>query len=235
MFKKQWLLWSSLILNGVLIVLIAWMASRLGGWNYFLFRLEHDGVSGIYQHQKNLYDKLAIEKGDIVFLGNSLTAYGNWSELLSNPKIKNRGIAGDGTEGVLNRLPSITRYQPSKIFLLIGVNDLLFHPPVRILKNYRKIVQEISSASPSTKLYLQSVLPVNPKVRNMPISNADILVLNEGIRQISVDFQTTFIDLHPHFLNAQGALHEQFTLDGIHLDAEGYFVWRDILIPYLKE
>jgi len=65
-----------------------------------------------------------IDKSDIVFLGNSITHYGEWAEIFDNDNIKNRGISGDSAEGVYERLDPIVKGKPKKIFLLIGVNNL---------------------------------------------------------------------------------------------------------------
>lgn len=63
--------------------------------------------------------------GDIVFLGNSITeGGGDWGAKLGIPQVKNRGIAGDVTDGVLKRLDEITFFKPRAVFLLIGINDL---------------------------------------------------------------------------------------------------------------
>lgn len=58
---------------------------------------------------------------DIIFLGNSITNGGEWSELLNNKHVKNRGISGDICMGVYDRLDAVLKGKPAKIFLLIGI------------------------------------------------------------------------------------------------------------------
>jgi lysophospholipase L1-like esterase len=41
------------------------------------------------------------------------------------------------------------------------------------------------------------------------------------------------VDLHPHFLDTNNKLDKRLTMDGLHLNAEGYKVWAKILKPYL--
>lgn len=77
-----------------------------------------------YDQRATLFEVLPTSKKDIIFLGNSITNGGEWAELLGNPHVKNRGISGDRTDGVLDRLHVITKGKPAKIFLLIGINDL---------------------------------------------------------------------------------------------------------------
>ena len=45
---------------------------------------------------------------DFIFLGNSITAGADWNELLGITNAKNRGISGDITFGVLERLNEVT-------------------------------------------------------------------------------------------------------------------------------
>ena len=58
-----------------------------------------------YNYQKrSLFEQLPIRGNDIVFLGNSITDGGEWNELLANPRVKNRGISGDRSSWILDRL-----------------------------------------------------------------------------------------------------------------------------------
>lgn len=77
-----------------------------------------------YDQRATLFETLPTSKDDIIFLGNSITNGCEWAELLGNAHAKNRGISGDTTNGVLDRLHVITAGKPSKVFLLIGINDL---------------------------------------------------------------------------------------------------------------
>ena len=74
-----------------------------------------------YDQRATLFEVLPTSKKDIIFLGNSITNGGEWTELLGNPHAKNRGISGDRTDGVLDRLHVITKGKPAKIFLLIAL------------------------------------------------------------------------------------------------------------------
>ena len=170
---------------------------------------------------------------DIIFLGNSITAGTDWMELLSNPKARNRGISGDITFGVAERLDEVTEGKPAKVFILIGINDISRNVPDSIiLRNYQNIIYRIKKESPSTKIYFQTLLPVNNEV--LPVKNQynkdeHILYVNAELKKLAVQEKITLIDLHPHFLNADKKLDKKFTVDGLHLNAEGYKVWADVL------
>ncbi|MEM6964409.1 MAG: hypothetical protein AAF573_06560 [Bacteroidota bacterium] len=106
----------SIFLNVLFIVGFFWLVQRLGGVAYLMSKMRTNNLAGVYEHRKNHFKKLPMPEDAIVMLGNSLTQSCEWSELLENPKIVNRGIAGDMTGGLLERLEEITRYRPTKIF-----------------------------------------------------------------------------------------------------------------------
>ena len=121
------------------------------------------GAQGAYwKHKVDQFNMLPNPKGEICFLGDSITDGCNWTELIGNMKVTNRGISGDTAEGVLKRIDEITAGKPAKVFLMIGTNDLAWAgktvPETR--DNIAKIIDTIKSQSPGTKIYLQSVLPV---------------------------------------------------------------------------
>ena len=79
-----------------------------------------ESLFSTYYHQRlSHFETLPKTKNDIVFLGNSISDGAEWSELFADNHIKNRGISGDFTIGVLNRLDEISIRKPKKVFLLI--------------------------------------------------------------------------------------------------------------------
>ena len=222
---KNILLTASIILNLLLIFVLVYAVHRLGGPNAILSRIRNGGIAEAYQHRTQILEKLTIDSSNIVFLGNSLTEYGEWQEFLKNSNIRNRGIAGEFTDGILRRLDPIIAGKPKQIFLMIGINDLILHRPPHILANYQAIVAQIKNETPNTQLIIQSILPVNNTVKNTGLSNADVLTLNEGIQKIATDFNLQYVDLHQKFKDASGKLNDKYTLDGIHLNRAGYELW----------
>lgn len=178
---------------------------------------------------------------DFVFLGNSITANTDWSDLLSEPRAKNRGISADITFGVLERLGEITKGQPAKIFLLIGINDISRNiPDELIIRNFHRIISRIRTESPRTDIYIHTLLPVNHTFNKFPNhygKDNHILLVNEAIRKMADNKKIFVIDLYPAFLDKDNRLISQFTHDGLHLTAAGYQNWVKILRngKYLKK
>jgi lysophospholipase L1-like esterase len=170
---------------------------------------------------------------DIIFLGNSITAGVDWIELLGNTRVRNRGISGDITFGLLQRLDEITKGKPAKVFILIGINDISRNiPDSVIVRNYCLLIQRIRASSPRTKIYFHTLLPVNntfTQFKNHYNKDAHVHFVNAELKKIAKEEKITLIDLYPHFLDGQGRLDKKYTIDGLHLNAEGYKVWAGIL------
>lgn len=170
---------------------------------------------------------------DIIFLGNSITAGTDWMELLGEPRARNRGISGDITFGILERLDEIMEGKPAKVFILIGINDISRNiPDTVIVANYQKIIQRIKIASPLTKIYFHTLLPVNnefTQFKNHYNKDEHILYVNAELKKLAEKEKINLIDLYPHFLDSNNKLDKQYTVDGLHLIPAGYKKWASIL------
>lgn len=194
-----------------------------------------------FWHQRaTLFEAQPLCPGDIVFLGDSITNGGEWSELFGNPAVKNRGISGDISQGVCDRLDAVVSGRPAKIFLMIGVNDLSRNiPEDTIVANIGKIIDKVRCCSPETKFYLQSILPVNEDMglfAGHTARRGDIAPLNERLAALAADRGAQYIDLFSAFTDGESdKLNPAVTNDGLHLLGGGYLLWRDIVEPYVNE
>ncbi|KAA9106544.1 GDSL-type esterase/lipase family protein [Microbacterium rhizomatis] len=175
------------------------------------------------------FTELASGSADIVFIGDSITAGGLWQEWFPDVAVANRGIDGDLTAGVLTRLSSAIVGTPSKVFLLIGTNDLSWKiSPDDIVARVTQIVDGIRTAAPGAEIVLQSVLPRNAKFRDR-IKN-----LNERYQQLVRDQNITYLDLWPVLSGADGSLKPEFTLDSLHLNGAAYRAWVSVLRNHIE-
>ncbi len=187
----------------------------------------------------SLFDVLPVKEGDIVFLGNSITDGGEFHELFEMPNIKNRGIRSDVITGVEKRLSQVTAGHPAKIFLLIGINDISHGLSIdNLASRYERLVKKIRSQSPDTKLYVQSIMPVNNSFRrykNLLGREHTVTALNTRIKKIAGENNARYIDLWPALSTDGKTLDKRFTADGLHLNGAGYRAWTKAIEPYVKE
>jgi lysophospholipase L1-like esterase len=200
----------------------------------------NDSLFGTYYQQRaSLFKLLPASQNDILFIGNSITDGAEWSELFADANIKNRGISGDISAGVLHRIGDIGKAKPKKVFLLIGVNDLAKNISAdSVVKNILLIAKWIKQESPSTKLYIQSILPVSDKFKKFEghTNKTDsILKVNNKLNSLAAANGYTFINLYPFFTNQQGRMNEKYTNDGLHLLGEGYLLWKHIVYPFVYD
>ncbi|WP_455672412.1 GDSL-type esterase/lipase family protein [Phocaeicola sp.] len=196
--------------------------------------------STFYEQRATLFEELPTSPKDIVFLGNSITNGCEWSELLQNKNVKNRGISGDICMGVYDRLEPIVKGKPAKIFLLIGINDVSRGTSAdTIVSRIEMIVQKIKRESPKTKLYLQSVLPVNECYGMFGGHTSRWQVvkqINDLLKPLAEKEHAKYVDLYSRFVDGDtGKMNPAYTNDGLHLLGKGYLLWRDIVEPYVNE
>ncbi len=195
--------------------------------------------STYYHQRKSFFEILPDSSNEIIFLGNSITDGCNWAELFDNILVKNRGISGDITAGILFRLGEVLASKPEKIFIMIGINDLARGNSIdSIIINYTQIIARVIKESPKTKLYVQSVLPVNPKVGDMFSAQKsklqEIKLLNQQLEILADKFSFTYLNIHDRMTDAKGYLNADYTNDGLHLTGAGYFKWKDVISDYME-
>lgn len=193
-----------------------------------------------YWRQKvSLFELLPISSEDIVMLGNSITDGGEWVELLGHDNVKNRGISADVISGVEERLDQVTSGQPNKIFLLIGINDISHgHSAAELAKRYERLLKRITTDSPNTKVYVQSVMPINNsfgRYRNLTGKEKVVTQLNTLLKELAPKYNAEWIDLWPALSDSKGRLRSDFTNDGLHLTGKGYKAWAEIILPYIDQ
>jgi lysophospholipase L1-like esterase len=193
-------------------------------------RAEKKRHSRIYRLDKKSFFEINGTESDIVMIGSSLIDRAEWNELFPDTFIVNRGIGGDTTKGVLNRMESIFSTNAKKAFIMIGLNDLAKNISVdEICNNYKKIVSQLRQHG--IRPYIQSVLLVGDKFANR---NKNIVKLNLKLKELSEEENIVFIDLNK-VLFGNGTQRESFlSEDGIHLTGEGYSVWKNSIKKYIQ-
>ncbi|MCY7291247.1 MAG: GDSL-type esterase/lipase family protein [Ferruginibacter sp.] len=187
-----------------------------------------------YDQKVSLFKLLPNTKKEIIFLGDSITDIGEWGEIWKNKAVKNRGISSDNTFGVLARLPEITEGKPAKIFIMIGINDIAKNTPDNIIvSNYKKIINNIQTATPTTKIIVQSILPTNntfTAFKNHQNKTQHILFINAALQKYCAENKIVYVDLYNGFIDSENKLDKKYTNDGLHVNGYGYMKWEEILM-----
>ena len=177
----------------------------------------------------------ADDQGAIVFFGDSITEKWNLPKYFPHLKTSNRGIAGDTTRGILQRVrDNVLNLHPSAVVLLGGINDFFQkHPagkPETIAANVRLILEAIKTNAPQTPVLICEIFPC----RFIPEDK--ILAANAAVDGVVADFPNAHsVQTHALFLNADGTQNSSLFTDGTHLTPAGYAVWKTILEPELDK
>lgn len=193
-----------------------------------------------YYQRSTLFEMLPVDSDDIVFLGDSQTNGCEWHEMLGNPNVKNRGISSDVIQGFADRVQPIIDGRPAKLFILGGVNDISHDlTPDSIATAMRNLIVKVRRGTPATKVYLQSLLPIDNSFRRykaMTGKESVIVETNKLLKKVAEETGATWIDLYSRMVDpATGNMRKGLTNDGLHLLGAGYAVWRDAVLPYVEE
>lgn len=161
-----------------------------------------------------------------ILVGDSLSLWFPREKLPVGRLWLNQGISGETSNGILKRLSVFTQTKPDVIYIMAGINDLRKGTTDEmILRNYRQIVRELRQTHPKTVIFIQSILPT----RLSAISNIRIRHLNDQLALITRQEGADYLNLYDWFTDFEGNLRQELTTDGLHLNTEGYEVWRSLL------
>ena len=171
---------------------------------------------------------------DVAFFGNSITAGSNFHEHFPDVKIIEFGYPGDKVNGMTRRVSILETVSPEKVFVMGGINDLHRSSPETIQKRYDILLKSIMEKLPQTKIYVQSILPVNKKKEKSYATNDVIKETNLLIEDICKKYNCTYIDLYSIYIE-NGVLPDSVTNDGVHLKKEAYSRWAEAIRHHIYE
>ncbi len=189
--------------------------------------LEQEAAAAIENPPERL-DILAGDSLSLWFPSDLLPADRSWL---------NQGISGEISAGLLSRLSIFEQTSPRAIFVMIGINDLIRGiGEETVLANQRLIVRRLKRSHPESQIVLQAILPHGGEQsswegrdRLLQIPNVRIRELNRRLAIVAQKEEVLYLDLHRIFADANGNLRLDLSTDGLHLNYQGYLVWRSAL------
>lgn len=199
-----------------------------------------------FNHNKVKIKEIEVTKkldNNYVFVGDSITYMYNLKKYYGDMPVVNSGGDGNTTSDILNDIENrIYRYNPSKIFILIGTNDIIYGKNEKeIVQNIEKIIKKIKQNRPSCEIYLESIYPINSSsnekininmVKNR--TNEIIRKINIGLEDISKELDITYINMYDELIDEDGNLKLEYTTEGLHMTDDGYKVITKVLKSYIE-
>ena len=225
-YRRRFLVALALLALG--LVGAAWAVVRLGGWRYTAHRLLTQSAWPTYTQRRSQLDVLpSPAPGDVVLLGDSHVAQGQWCELAPDLSPLNRGTPGEGIAGLRAYAKTLDLGGARAVAIQVGTNDLLFHPPAWVRAHYDSLLADLAARDISI---IACTLPgVSPDVRWTGIDPADVAEVNDWLRELPERHAITICDLAASLGTAGGILPPSMTDDGVHLRGAGYVRWARAL------
>ncbi|NYE23582.1 GDSL-type esterase/lipase family protein [Pigmentiphaga litoralis] len=172
-----------------------------------------------------------MARRDVVMLGDSLTEGGDWNAFFPGVGIANRGIGGDSTEGMVQRLDSVLGVSPRKVFVMAGINDIAVYkkPVTEVFEHYKRIIDTLTRAK--IQVIVQSTLFTGPAFP--PAVNASVKDLNGRLHALCARGPCVYVNVNPA-LAPTGTLDLRYTSDHLHLNAAGYQAWVQAITPAMR-
>lgn len=191
----------------------------------------------------------SVKPGQTVFTGSSLMEMFPINKLLElhgdDIIIYNRGVGGFVSRELLEVLDvCVIELAPSKVFINIGTNDLSDSSISisRLMETYDKIISEIETALPKTRIYLMAYYPVNYEAAAEDMkeclrirTNEKINAANEEVKRLAERHGQRYIDISRNLKDDKGRLKAEFTIEGLHINYDGYSAVYDDIMKYVKE
>lgn len=191
-----------------------------------------------------------VKRGEILFTGSSLMEQFPINELLMsngmNQIIYNRGIGGFKTTDMLEHMEEMVfGTEPSRIFINIGTNDIgsLDYRLEVLMERYEEIISRIQKRLPESEIMMMAYYPVNEtdkipegewgKTAFITRTNENIAIANRAVEKLAGKKDCRFINVNEGLTDERGKLKKEFTIEGIHMYANGYQVVLDNLKKYL--
>lgn len=203
------------------------------------------------EYKLERYHKMnqTARKGAVLFAGSSLMEMFPVEQFAAEDSLPvtvyNRGVGGFITDELIGNIGvCILELEPSKLFINIGTNDLSdsSRPISAVMDNYAKILDTVTTNLPNTKIYLMAYYPVNYEAATEEMkpclkirSNEKIAIANAEVQKLAERFSAKYIDVNAPLKDKNGDLRAEFTIEGMHINEDGYRAVYPLVKPFILE
>lgn len=223
-------------------IILALQILNIAAFAYFIFTIPEDKTE--YKEVVANQDKKRFNGNEnFVFFGDSITEWYDLDEYYEDDiPVVNSGFAGLKTKELAEKLQNeVYKYNPTKVFILIGTNDLNSDTKEEVtLENINNIIKDIQKNRRQAKIYIESIYPINrtdDEIIDMTKvgirTNKRIQEINKKIEKIAQENKVTYINVYDELTDEDGNLAIKYTKDGLHMSALGYAKITKTLMPYI--
>lgn len=206
---------------------------------------QHDAVTPVpregswIKRHESMNERVKEGNVDLVFIGDSITqgwegrGKGAWAKYYGDRNAVNLGIGGDRTQHVIWRLDNgnLEGITPKAAVIMIGTNNSNNNSPEQIAEGVTKIVRQLRTKTPDTKILLLATFPrgADPSDARRQVNEKS----NEIVAKLADGEHVFFLDIGKNFLGEDGTLSKEIMPDLLHLSEQGYAIWAESIEPHL--
>ena len=155
----------------------------------------------------------------------------------ANPSVVVNGTTCKRADGVAEiPMDVLAAQQPRALYILLGTNVLNRDDDYSsFLTYYRLMLDMVSQSLPNTTLYVQSITPVRPEVREKHpgLYKERLCQINDELAAIALEKNCVFLNLWEVLADENGDLKAEYAQpDGYHVKPDGYSVWVEYLAAH---
>jgi lysophospholipase L1-like esterase len=193
---------------------------KLAGISADLARLPTPTISREHTDARTfiIRSKLSRTSEPVVILGDSIVEASDPPASICGHAVVNAGIGGT-TIGYFARNAELLlrEVKPSLVVLAVGINDASSGGQADRTEPFREAYRTTLQSLPAVPVAVATITPIGPDASKILFDASLVDRFNDIIRQFAKAH--TLVDLHK-------ALTGNFTIDGIHLNGDGYKLWN---------
>lgn len=176
-------------------------------------------------------------KNAILFVGSSsLRMWKNMQEMLPEYSVINRGFGGSNLLDLQRYLGDIVfPYQPKQIIIYSGENDIASDTvqAPEVLARFKTVFEQIRQQMPKVPIVFISIKPSPSRLKFNPIIEESNQLIRAYLKKQP---KTKYVDVYSKMLLANGRPKPQiFIQDSLHMNQQGYQIWKKAITPYLTK
>lgn len=175
-----------------------------------------------------MYEYGGLEETSTFYASTGLTIYKMFDSAI---------VSVPGQKKKITVEEALSEKQFSKIYLMIGINEMGTGTVESFMKAYGEAVQHLQELQPDAVIYLQAIMKVTTERSEQGdyITNEGIEARNAEIAKLADDRKIFFLDVNPLICDETGGMVASYTYDGVHLKAQYIPIWLDFLKEHAVE
>lgn len=168
-------------------------------------------------------------KGLYLFVGSSsIRMWDNLAQSFPNKKTLNRGFGGSTIPDVIENIETVIYpYNPKHIVIYVGENDIAQGVSAdETLKRFTELYLRVRERFPTTPITYISIKPSPSRDQfKSVVQEANRLISDYIAKQKNI----RFLDVYSRMLNDDGSYKPIYLEDQLHMNQQGYEIWRKAL------